>query len=335
MEGTQINFLLMSLFVYCLASVDFLVNYGFPHYPFGVIAILLSLAISAYAILRFRLMDIRLAISNTAIFIVVYAAVLATPFYLYAIGSKLIALFLMFVLASLGPYILLNLQKRAKENILKEDKRIQDTLINSSRGFSIIRDLKQLLNLVTKVLSQVLGLNDMTIYLYESEIDSYVLKNSLQTSKDFEIISSDNNLIKSLNEKKYPIVYEEVKFSSDGIKRENIESAQVATSMQILFTAVAIPIMGEKQLMGFILLGEREEKATFSSDLINVLSIVGNAIAHSLEIIMYMKEKEKLLIENFRASQFETLALLCASVSHQMDNRFHGIIYSLEVPLVF
>ena len=333
LEGSQLSFLLVSFLVYCLASADFLVNYGFAHYPFGVIAILLSLTISAYAILRYRLMDIRLALSNTAIFIAVYALVLWTPFYLYAIGLKLIALFVMLVLASIGPFVLQYLQGKAKDNILQEDKRIQDVIRKTSYGITIIRDLRQLLNLIMNVLVKNLRLDFVAIYLLDSDTGSYNLNTSFPEKDQAVNIQTNNILTSYLKEKKYLIVFEEFKHLSEDKNIENSEDNRVALAMQELSASVVIPLIGEKKLLGFIILGERSEKKVYSSELISSLSILGNQVALALEIIFSIAQRDKLLNENFRKSRFESLALLCASVSHQIDNRFQGIFFSLKDPL--
>ena len=333
LEGSQLSFLLVSFLVYCLASADFLVNYGFAHYPFGVIAILLSLTISAYAILRYRLMDIRLALSNTAIFIAVYALVLWTPFYLYAIGFKLIALFVMLVLASIGPFVLQYLQGKAKDNILQEDKRIQDVIRKTSYGITIIRDLRQLLNLIMNVLVKSLKLDFVAIYLLDSDTGSYNLNTSFPEKDQAVNIQTNNILTSYLKEKKYLIVFEEFKHLSEDKNIENSEDNRVALAMQELSASVVIPLIGEKKLLGFIILGERSEKKVYSSELISSLSILGNQVALALEIIFSIAQRDKLLNENFRKSRFESLALLCASVSHQIDNRFQGIFFSLKDPL--
>ena len=89
---------------------------------------------------------------------------------------------------------------------------------------------------------------------------------------------------------------------------------------------VAIPLIGEKKLLGFIIIGGRTNGAAYSPELINALSIVGNQVALSLEIILSIAERDKLLNENFQKSRFESLALLCTSISHQMNNRFASII---------
>ena len=103
--------------------------------------------------------------------------------------------------------------------------------------------------------------------------------------------------------------------------------------MRSLFASAVVPLVGENKLLGFIVLGERQGKVAYSSELISSLSILGNQVALALEIILSIAERDKLLNENFRKSRFESLALLCASVSHQIDNRFQGIFFSLKDPL--
>ena len=331
--GSQLSFLLTSFLVYCLASADFLVNYGFPHYPFGVIAVLLSLTISAYAILRHRLLDIRLAVSNTAIFLVVYALVLWTPFYLYAIGLKLIALFVMLALASIGPFILQYLQRKAKDNILQEDKRIQDVIRKTSRGITTIRDLQQLLNLTMNVLVKSLKLDSVAVYLLDSDNNSYDLKACYPVNDQVTTMQADSILISYLKERKYPTVFEEIEHFSEGKNKENVEANQIVLLMQKLSASVVIPLIGERNLLGFIILGERSEKKVYSSDLISELSILGNQGGVVLEIIMYIAERDKLLNENFQKSRNESLASLCTGISHQIHNRFNVMNYLLCPPI--
>ena len=74
------------------------------------------------------------------------------------------------------------------------------------------------------------------------------MKGTLPKKEEDKRIFEDNYLIRFLKNSRYPILYEDVRFSSDGIKRENIEAANIASCMQVLSAAVAVPIMGEKQV---------------------------------------------------------------------------------------
>ena len=65
-----------------------------------------------YAIFKYRLMDIEVAITRVGIFVCVYTLVLGIPFYCaYSLGLWKYALWLMMVLATTGPFIYLFIQK--------------------------------------------------------------------------------------------------------------------------------------------------------------------------------------------------------------------------------
>ena len=122
MEGSQVLFLLLGFLVYFLAAIDFLANYGFEFYPPGFIFILISLAFCVYAIVKYRLMDIRVVISNTAIFIGVYAFVLGIPFIVgYKYQQWQISTWSMLILATSGPVIFGFLRRQAEDHYYKNN----------------------------------------------------------------------------------------------------------------------------------------------------------------------------------------------------------------------
>ena len=83
-------------------GTNYLLWFDIPVPPYGNVLVPVYVILIAYAIIKYRLMDIRLVISNTAIFIGVYSLVLGLPFYIYSLGTHLIALIIMLVLATTG-----------------------------------------------------------------------------------------------------------------------------------------------------------------------------------------------------------------------------------------
>jgi len=76
----QIEYVLVAMIFYILASVDFAVNYGFEFYPIGFIFILIFLGIVGYAISKYQLMNIKVIL--TEFLITVIALVLLIQFIL-------------------------------------------------------------------------------------------------------------------------------------------------------------------------------------------------------------------------------------------------------------
>ena len=60
----KLTYCIVGLFVYFLGSVDYLCNYGFEFYPPGIIFITIALGIIAYAMTRFKLLDISVVITR-------------------------------------------------------------------------------------------------------------------------------------------------------------------------------------------------------------------------------------------------------------------------------
>ncbi len=165
--GTAIGF--------CGGGTTFFPVFGIPIYPFGTSLVLLYVISVTYAIARYRLMDIRLAISSVGIFIAVYTLTLGIPFYFYRIGFHLQALVLMGIFASVGPSIYLFLQRRAHEVLLAAQRRYQQTLIQASSGMGHIKDLRKLVKLIARIVMRSLKPEHCAVYVLDKSSGKYIL----------------------------------------------------------------------------------------------------------------------------------------------------------------
>jgi len=130
----QIKYLLLAFACGTPGLIDYIVKFKIHIYPFGYVNALLFIGLIAYAIARYRLMDIQVAITRGVIFGVVYAAVLGIPFGLAVIGKETfkhfagehwwgIPLVLMALLTTAGHYANLFFQRRAEARLLREQRR--------------------------------------------------------------------------------------------------------------------------------------------------------------------------------------------------------------------
>ncbi|MDE1920517.1 MAG: GAF domain-containing protein [Candidatus Omnitrophica bacterium] len=324
--GTQLSFLLGSLFVYCLASTDFLVNYGFPHYPLGVIAILLSLTISAYAIARYRLMDIRVAISNTAIFIVVYAVVLGFPVYIYVLGFKLTAFILAIFFATAGPFIYFYIQRRAEDGLLQEQRRYQATLRQASAGMGKIKDLKKLLNMIVYVLTHAIQIEHALVYIYDKNKKQYVLGASKKKTGHKHFIDSfedKSSLVQYLSQNKNLIIYEEIKQKSQDYK--DFALGQIAQIISSLEGELIAPIFIENNIIAIIVMGKKESGKIYTQDDISVFGILANQTALAIENAKFYEDMKSTQEQLFKAEKMATIGTMADGLSHQINNRFHAL----------
>ncbi|MBU1121691.1 MAG: hypothetical protein KKF54_03200, partial [Candidatus Omnitrophica bacterium] len=113
----------------------FLPVFGLDIYPYGNLTVPLYPIIIAYAILKYQLMDIKVAVTRAGIFLIVYTLVLGVPFWVgYRTQTWFIPTFFMFVLATVGPLIYRFLQKKAENVLLAQQKHYQKILLQSAKG---------------------------------------------------------------------------------------------------------------------------------------------------------------------------------------------------------
>ena len=73
-QRIRLDYCIASLFIYFFAAVDYLCNYGVDIYPPGVIFLTISLGLLVRASLKYQLLDISTAISQSLIRIVFFAS---------------------------------------------------------------------------------------------------------------------------------------------------------------------------------------------------------------------------------------------------------------------
>ncbi len=119
----------------------FLPIYGIPIEPYSVFFVPVGIVVLTAIAIRYRLMDIRVAVASTGIFFIVYAIALGVPFYLYRMGQHFPALAVLFVLATAAPFIYARLRREAEERIFKGQldhqqaltRAVQEQLIESEK----------------------------------------------------------------------------------------------------------------------------------------------------------------------------------------------------------
>mgnify|MGYP001612120193 CR=1 FL=1 len=145
--------------------INFFPVYNIDIYPLGNFLLPIYPILTTYAIFKYRLMDVSLVITRTGIFIAVYSIVLGIPFALAfgwreqlqrVIGEMwwLAPLISSTVLATVGPFIFLYIQRKAEDRLLQEQRRYQTTLRRASLGMGRVKDLRRLLKLTVNIVTR-------------------------------------------------------------------------------------------------------------------------------------------------------------------------------------
>jgi len=216
LKRNQVKYVVLGTAVGFLGgSTNYPLWFGIPILPIGNIFVSVYVFLLAYSIIRYQLMDIKIAMTRAGIFVCVYTLILGIPFYCaYNLGLWKQSLWLMMILATTGPFIYLFLQKKAEEQLLIEQRQYQTTLQQASLGMGQIKNLKRLLDLIVHIVTRAVRIEHCEIYLLHEDSGQFTLKASrgwlLMKEKQVSVIISNSPIINYLKENKESIVYDEI-----------------------------------------------------------------------------------------------------------------------------
>ena len=291
----------------------------------------------SYAILKYRLMDIRVAITRTGIFVAVYTLVLGLPFVLASnivwrnrivvlIGSIwwTVPLGLMAVLATLGPFIYIYLNRKAEERLLKEQRRYQNILKEASLGMTRIRDLRRLLNLITHIVTKSVKISYIGIYLYHRDSDEFLLEVSRDKGRTpIPKLTPENALITWIQLKRQPLIYEEVKRQAQDSPDPAYK--QLEENMRALTASVVLPSFLEDRFLGFIVLGEKMSGQIYTAEDLNVFQVLASQAALAIENAQFYHDAKDMQLQIAQAEKMATIGTMADGLSHQINNRFYAL----------
>jgi len=304
---------------YSAGAINYLTWYRIPIPPFLNPLNSISVAFISYAILKYRLMDIKVALTRTGIFVVVYTMVLGIPFWIgYTTKSWLPSTGLAVFLATLGPFIYIYLDRKAEQRLLKEQRRYQETLKQASVGMTRIRNLKRLLDLITHIVTKTVKITYAGIYLYDREANEYVLQVCRDKGRTpIPKLTADNPLIQRLINNRQPLIYEEVRLEAQTVNHTTEKSLE--ENMRLLTASVVIPSFLEDRLLGFIVLGEKASGQIYTPDDLNVFQVLAAQSALAIEETKQMQEQIG------QAEKMATIGTMADGLSHQINNRFYAL----------
>src|SRR3989338_5938355 len=345
----QITYVLIGILIgYGSGLTNYFLWYDIHIPPYGNFIVTLFVGMMAYTIIKYRLMDIRLALTRVSILVLVYTVILGLPFALgvwfkpwlssfIGVNWWMAPLGLMAIFATAGPFIYIYLNKRAEEEILKEQRRYQDTLKRASLGMTRVRDISKLLKLIVHTVARAVRLNHAAIYILNKEADGYILgssRGSLSPAQA-QTISLDSPLIQYLLGSKGPLLLEELthtpaspdsaprpdEMSGQGEYQNNLLKAQLYT----LSASVVIPSFIEDDLLGFMVLGEKRSGSIYTEDDLRVFTVLASQAGLAIENARFFESAKETQEQISQAEKMATLGTMADGLSHQMNNRFHAM----------
>lgn len=322
-----------TLLGYSGGSLNYNLVFQFPPYelvPWGNYLIGIYGLMIAYAIVKYRLMDIRLVVTKIGIFSLVYSFVLSVPLWIgykfLGYGPWLLPVMLMAVCATIGPIIFLFIQKKAEQTLLLEQRQYQSTLRRASLGMGRLKDLKHLLRMIVQIVTRTVRIEHGSIYLLHRDSGQYILKASKGRSvlpKVASVFSEDSVLIKYLKKVKQPVLYEEIQRKAQDFHVD--EFYAVSAVMRQLGAELTVPCVIDNRMLAVVILGRKRSGKMYSHDDLVVFSILANQSAMAIENAIFYETAQKTTQQLFQAEKMATIGTMADGLSHQINNRLHAM----------
>jgi len=311
-EKMKREYVFLSCLIGTLAAIDFLpnykINYSLGFIPFGFIFMMIFCAITTYSILKYHLLDIRIAITRTGIFLFVYLFVLGLPFW-FGYQTKLWswALLLMGILTTIGPSIYNLLRNQAEKIILAEQKKYHAKLRRLSTKILEIKNLDKLLKRITWQVHRVVKVEYTSLYLYDEKEKVYLKKNSYPVSYPISHkINPQSTLTKLLFSLKRPLIEKEI---------DSQYSAGLVS-----------PCFRDNSLIGFLILGKKKTKNPFTPDDTLVFELLSNQASLAIENCLFWKEEKLRLSREEQIRRQKAMDHFSASLAHEIQNPISCVI---------
>ena len=314
----QLKYLLLGMTVgFIGGSTAFFPVYDIEIFPFGMYFASSHVAIVSYAMIKFRLMDIRIAVTRAGIFLTVYMLVLGLPFwYLFAYGLSIQLYIATIVLATLGPIIYRYLDEKAEELLLAAQRHYQKLLVDAASGMTEQHSLSKLLKLVVYLVKRIVKVSYAAILLYDKETNSFILKEIRASEKMASlsapfIIDSTHYLFHRINESDEPFLFNELpKYVQDAFNFP-------------IKPGLIVPSYYQKKPIGVLFLGNKMNNEIFTQDDIRVFKILASQSALAVENCIFITESKNSQEKIFHAEKLASVGGMAEGIAHQIGNRLN------------
>jgi len=295
----QLVYLFVGAFLYSILTVIFdviipLVTGDSRFFWISVYFSLFFVVASAYAIIRYRLMDIRFVAGKTFVYLLSIISILIFSFFLMFLNNKLLVPISINIFAPIATVIGILLfqpvfqffEQIASKYFYYTFYSYRTVLTDLGRRLTQFLDLDRLSSLIVNTLTSTMKLDRTVILLREAGNGNYRIQNNVGFREENGIsLVKDNFLTAWLEKNQAPLVYEElsliIRDSSSQEERERLE--RIKGNMKKIEAALCLPLFIENKISGMIVLGNKISGDPYSQQDIALLNTLANQSSVALQ----------------------------------------------------
>lgn len=294
----------------------------------GPSSTLIMLCFLTYAILKHRLMDIDIVLKKGTTLIVLMLLLFVPSFLLILLGQKLfflkisylftlIIVALLFLVTIVFNKIRPQTEKMVEQLLFRNRYDYRETLGNFSKAMVSILDLQSLSGRIFETITQTMGVDKASLFLWSEEKAGY----SLFESKNISLSASPTHIPKDDPLPQYLQKMGEIIIREELAKGANIQALKdVADKMSLLEAEATIPFISKRQLIGMINLGYKFSRDIYSHEDIGLLNTLANQATIAFENARLYEDLKRSKSYIRRADRLASLGTLTAGLAHEIRN---------------
>jgi len=370
----QIKYVLISAAIgFGGGCTTFLPAFGIKASPLGSFLVAFYVVTLAYAIITYRLMDIKVVVTRGGVLAGTYAFIIGVPALVASVARPWLVeimdrlwwvppLGLFAGLALVGPFVALFLIRRIEAKQRERELKAEEHLEKTGQGMIEIDSVERLVKLIPRYLTKFyyahldIVITHATIFLLDKDRGEYLLKSTSGTrriSLDRALPEKENpfyiwfnNIVPLINEKRFVkrreldvLQREDIDF---WLKEERLLSLgdyirpsliELKELMVELRAVLCVPSFYQEGLLGFLILGEKE-KGLFTAQELALFFRLARYAALAIRSAQLSQDLQKAYTSVAQSDRLSAMGQLAASFAHEINNPVAIIISGIELSLL-
>ena len=316
-EKQRRKFLFVCYAISAVAAIDFLPSYKISvPFPLGFIPMIFFITSTAYAIVRYRILDINVILKRVSIItflaisggIFIYIASFYLQPNLVQIWGEKWVFFPVSIsfLIGLSLFRLVTIVRESEEKELSKQFSYRYVLKRQAERFSRVRNMKELLSYLIRDLSSWVRLDYVGVMAWEDSIQGFVLLKDLSRTKSRRKIpvgiklSQDQPLVVEILKTRKPLVCSELKYYME-TKTASLDEMDfinnITDEMQRLGAEITIPCFCEDKLLALVNLGSKlTPSKTITRDDLELFLSLSSHVGRTIQGFRLKDEKIQLIV---------------------------------------
>jgi signal transduction histidine kinase len=288
LEKKQVTYILIGSFIaisvgFFMIVVLTLFNIKSAEAYGGPFALLIFFVFTTYVILKYRLMDIRVALSRGLVYVLSFFSVISIGiFVIFAIetiflnvSQKVLISLSLIIGISLFKPIFEFFQNLASKYFNYTFYNYQRVLADLGKSLTRVLDIEKLSSLINDTLADTMKLNRAVILIRSEKEGRYIIQKNIGFKEENGIsLVKDNFLTEYLEKKQKPLVYEELSLilRDSQSEEEKNKIKELQKNMHRIEAALCLPLLIEDKISGMIVLGNKISGDPYFEQDIDLLS---------------------------------------------------------------